>query len=114
MKSILRAFFWLSLPALAALSLACPRSSPTGSAAPAPDEPPWFEDVTEEVGLHFVHDAGPTGTYFMPQQVGSGAALFDFDNDGLLDVYLLQNAGPGTRCHQPPVPPAARRPFRGR
>jgi hypothetical protein len=72
---------------------------PTHSAAPEPesaDDPSLFQDVTEERGLHFVHDAGPTGTYFMPQQVGSGAALFDFDNDGRLDVYLLQNAGPGS------------------
>ena len=30
----------------------------------------------------------------MPQQVGSGAALFDFDGDGRLDIYLLQNGGP--------------------
>jgi hypothetical protein len=34
------------------------------------------------------------GSYFMPQIIGSGAALFDFNNDGLLDVYLLQNGGP--------------------
>ncbi|MBI1832450.1 MAG: CRTAC1 family protein [Planctomycetes bacterium] len=59
-----------------------------------PIEPPWFADVTDDVGLDFVHDAGPTGTYFMPQQVGSGAALFDFDNDGRLDILLLQNGGP--------------------
>jgi hypothetical protein len=30
----------------------------------------------------------------MPQIMGSGAALFDFDNDGRLDIYLLQNSGP--------------------
>lgn len=59
-----------------------------------PAEPPWFVDVTEQVGLDFVHDAGPVGDYFMPQQVGSGAAFFDFDNDGLLDILLLQNGGP--------------------
>jgi enediyne biosynthesis protein E4 len=67
---------------------------------PADDEPsapPWFRDVTEECGLRFVHDAGPTGGYFMPQIMGSGAALFDFDNDGRLDVYLLQNGGPDSR-----------------
>jgi len=32
-------------------------------------------------------------SYFMPQIIGSGAALFDFNNDGLLDIYLLQNGG---------------------
>jgi hypothetical protein len=94
MKPILRASFCLSLVALAGLGLGCPRTAPTAPAPPA--EPAWFEDVTEEVGLHFVHDPGPTGTYFMPQQVGSGAAFFDCDNDGLLDIYLLQNAGPGS------------------
>jgi enediyne biosynthesis protein E4 len=55
---------------------------------------PWFKDVTDEVGLDFVHDAGPLGSFFMPQALGSGAAIFDFDGDGLLDIYLLQNGGP--------------------
>src|SRR5262249_36830176 len=62
----------------------------------APAVPPWFTDVTEQVGLRFVHDAGPTGSYFMPQIMGSGAALFDFDNDGRLDIYLVQNGGPAS------------------
>jgi len=61
----------------------------------APDSA-WFQDVTQERGLDFVHDAGAVGNYFMPQIMGSGAALFDADNDGLLDVYLLHNAGPGS------------------
>ncbi len=59
------------------------------------DMPAWFADVTDEVGLDFTHDPGPLdGTYFMPQSMGSGAALFDFDNDGRLDIYLIQNGGP--------------------
>jgi hypothetical protein len=33
----------------------------------------------------------------MPQIVGSGAALFDFDNDGRLDIYLIHNAGPQSK-----------------
>jgi hypothetical protein len=64
-----------------------------------PPGPPWFVDVTEDVGLNFIHDPGPlpTDQYFMPQIMGSGAALFDFDNDGRLDIYLIQNAGPHSK-----------------
>src|SRR5437588_8260641 len=63
--------------------------------APEPEALPWFEDVTEAVGLDFVHDAGPIDErHFLPQVVGSGAAVFDFDGDGLLDIYLLNNGGP--------------------
>jgi enediyne biosynthesis protein E4 len=65
-----------------------------------PTGPPWFADVTEESGLEFVHDAGPLSGYPMPQIMGSGAALFDFDNDGLLDVYLLHNGGPRGKKNQ--------------
>ncbi len=59
-------------------------------------EPGWFEDVTEAWGLSFTPDPGPTGTYFMPQSVGTGAAVFDCDLDGLLDIYFLNCAGPGS------------------
>jgi hypothetical protein len=82
------------LGALAALVFVLRRPAPS----PPPDEdtggPAWFADVTAEVGLDFVHDAGPVGHFFMPQIMGAGAALFDFDGDGRLDIYLLQSAGP--------------------
>jgi hypothetical protein len=58
-------------------------------------EPEWFEDVTDKRGLKFTHDAGPlTSSYFFPQIAGSGCAFFDFDGDGLLDIYLIHNGGP--------------------
>ena len=60
------------------------------------DDPVWFKDVTRDVGLDFVHEAGPTGEFFFPQIMGSGAAFLDFDNDGLLDIYLIQNGGPNS------------------
>ena len=65
--------------------------------AEASTSPAWLEDVTRQSGIDFVHDAGPTEEYFMPQLFGSGAALFDFDDDGDLDLYLLQNAGPDSK-----------------
>src|SRR5881392_2791651 len=68
--------------------------APVPGPAPA-SEPPWFEDVTEAVGLQFTHDCGPiTPEYFMPQIAGSGCAFFDFDGDGRLDIYLIHNGGP--------------------
>jgi hypothetical protein len=80
---------------LLALLAGCRRSP-----AP-PTDPPWFEDATAAAALAFAHDAGPAdGRYFMPQSMGSGVALFDFDGDGLLDVYLLNNGGPKGRPNQ--------------
>ncbi|MCS7270198.1 MAG: FG-GAP-like repeat-containing protein, partial [Gemmataceae bacterium] len=60
-------------------------------------DPPWFAEVATAWGVDFVHDPGPVGTYFMPQSMGSGLAVFDCDGDGLLDVYLLQFGGPQSR-----------------
>jgi hypothetical protein len=73
----------------------CQRPADTPSPAEdTPAGPAWFEEVTDAAGLNFVHQAGPTGKFFFPQIAGSGAALFDFDGDGRLDLYLVQNAGP--------------------
>ncbi|MCI0682935.1 MAG: CRTAC1 family protein [Gemmataceae bacterium] len=69
---------------------------PDASGLEFTDDGAWFRDVTDEVGLDFSHDAGPIAKYFMPQIMGSGAALFDANDDGLLDIYLLQNAGPAS------------------
>jgi hypothetical protein len=60
----------------------------------APTGPPWFADVTSEAGLTFRHSAGPLGKYFLPETFGSGVAIFVFDGDGGLDLYLLTNGGP--------------------
>src|SRR3954449_12729352 len=79
------------------LFLACPRPRPAAPNAEEPGGPAWFADVTAEVGLDFVHDAGQAGHFFMPQIMGSGAALFDFDSDGRLDIYLLQSGGPDSK-----------------
>src|SRR5437899_629253 len=68
---------------------------------------PWFEEITDRSGLRFKHEVGPGGKFFMPETVGSGCAIFDYDNDGRMDIYLVQNAGPGSKVtnklfHQEP------------
>jgi hypothetical protein len=51
---------------------------------------PLFTDAAGDVGLAFTHVSGATGQYYMAEQMGAGAALFDYDNDGDLDVFLIQ------------------------
>ncbi len=51
---------------------------------------PVFEDIAETAGLVFMHDSGATGQYYMPEIMGAGIALLDYDVDGDLDVYVLQ------------------------
>ena len=93
--SALPALGWVfCLSLLVCFFVGCRKPAPSVTNA----DMPWFEDITDEVGLDFIHDPGPVDDqYFMPQMTGSGSALFDFDGDGLLDIYLVNNGGPKGR-----------------
>lgn len=49
-----------------------------------------FAEVAEAAGIHFNHVNGMVGERWLVEIMGAGAALADFDGDGLLDVYLVQ------------------------
>ncbi|MFN0017328.1 MAG: CRTAC1 family protein [Pirellulaceae bacterium] len=51
---------------------------------------PFFKEATDTLGLSFRHWCGDSGTYFVPESMGSGIALLDYDRDGDLDIYAVQ------------------------
>ena len=57
---------------------------------------PRFREAAQEVGLAFVHEPGAMGDFRLPEIIGSGVALLDYDGDGDLDVFLPQGS-PGAR-----------------
>lgn len=48
-----------------------------------------FSEISASVRLNFEHTSGVLGSYEFPEIMGSGAAVLDYDNDGLLDIYLI-------------------------
>jgi hypothetical protein len=60
-------------------------------------EADWFVDSAAQAGLDFTHVNGMSGHLYMPEILGPGVALFDYDNDGDLDVYLVQSGQFGSR-----------------
>lgn len=71
------------------------------SGVPASKQPGAFIDATASSGIVFTHFNGTTGEFLLPEITGSGGALFDYDNDGDLDLYLVQ----GAKLKPGPSPP---------
>jgi enediyne biosynthesis protein E4 len=60
--------------------------------APQSPSPVVFTDVTAQVGVNFRHSASPTSQKYLPETMGAGVALFDFDADGRLDIFFTNGA----------------------
>ena len=88
--------------------LACAANELASPVFDLPSQVPLFREVAEEVGLKFHHFTGANGEYYMPEIMGAGVALFDYDNDDDLDVYVIQGTAfdPTQDARRAKFPPA--------
>jgi enediyne biosynthesis protein E4 len=87
-----RAVLTLALAVTAALGLtACGRDDkPAPSAAKPTVAQDLFVDATAAVGIDFRHVNGMNGDFLYPEIIGAGVAVLDYDNDGRMDILVLQ------------------------
>jgi enediyne biosynthesis protein E4 len=71
--------------------VAAPTRRPLAS-APQQPSPVRFTDIAARAGVNFTHAASPTSQKYLPETMGGGVALFDFDNDNRLDIFLTNGA----------------------
>jgi enediyne biosynthesis protein E4 len=85
----------------AALGLASSPSLARALSAAVPQ--PFFDAIPpDRSGIAWTHTAGLSPSMYLPETVGAGCAFFDFDNDGWMDIYLV-NSGP-CDFYTPPKP----------
>ena len=81
----------LSVCAIGLVGASCSRAPASPPIDASASVQPWFVDVAESAGIKFVHQSGHRDAFSLPEIMGGGAALFDMDNDGYLDLYLVQS-----------------------
>ena len=62
-----------------------------------------LRNVTKQTGIAFRHTDGSSGQRYLVETVSAGLATFDYDNDGLIDIYFLNGRPlPGTKTREIP------------
>ena len=63
-----------------------------------------LEDVTQRSGINFEHFSGRTNKFYIIETITAGLATFDYDNDGLIDIYFLNATDPLKNLVGPSAP----------
>ncbi|MHC4972714.1 MAG: CRTAC1 family protein [Planctomycetota bacterium] len=83
-----------------------PAPVPQTPAPPAPTKQEAslrLKDVTAESGIAFLHTDGSSGRRYIVEAMSTGIATFDYDGDGLIDIYFPNGAPlPGYEADEPP------------
>src|SRR6266404_5461202 len=66
-----------------------PRTPPPGPQAPSPVT---FTDITAVTKIDFKHAGSPTSVKYLLETMGGGVAIFDYDNDGRMDLFFTNGA----------------------
>ena len=78
--------------AACALALAsCNGQEEANPDAPATGHAVFFQDYTDNAGIEFVHVNGASPRKYLPEIMGAGGAVLDYDGDGWMDLYLVQS-----------------------
>ncbi|HET6201377.1 MAG TPA: CRTAC1 family protein [Planctomycetota bacterium] len=64
---------------------------PPAAATEPPPPPVAYVDVTKESGVDFVHENGSFGKKLLPETMGPGVVLLDYDGDGRLDLFFTNS-----------------------
>ena len=88
------------LESLAAMGLVLPMPILQAATSSAPSSAPAF-DVKHPRGLDFKHVNSPTPQKYLIETMGGGVALLDYNNDGLLDIFLVNSGDLTNPMHTP-------------
>ena len=82
-----RILFLISAAALLSLRIQAPVTASADSAS----RPIQFTDVTSQAGIHFKYNSGAFGKKYLPETMGPGVCVLDYDNDGWQDILLVNS-----------------------